>query len=90
MITTYLLIVACTTWALGGVSLLLRVWHATELNREAVDPDPPDDRVRVLFAFLITLFMTIGTKKRSVWMEIVLLCIGTVAGAAFLVMTSHA
>lgn len=90
MIATYFLVGACVTSALGGLSLLFRVWQATEMDRGEPDSAEQSDRTSILFAYLINLFMVLGTKKRSVWMELVLLSIGTACGVAFLGLSSHA
>lgn len=90
MIATYFLVGACVTYALGGLSLLLRVWHATEMDRGDPDSAEQPDRTSLLFTYLTTLLMVLGTRKRSVWMELVLLSIGTACGVAFLGLSSHA
>ena len=90
MIATYFLVGACVASGLGGSSLLLRVWRATEMDEGESDSAEHLDRTSILFAYVTTLLMVLGTKKRSVWMELVLLAIGTACGVAFLGLSSHA
>lgn len=73
-----------------GVSLLLRVWRATEADQYNAGSAEPGDRNSIAFAYLTTLMMTLGTNRRSVWMELVLLSIGTASGMAFLGLSGHA